>query len=75
MKLGTEKMLERGTLQAWGSEIERIWLTKWMPTGEYQVMGLCVEYAEDGTRLRATGWCTLFGGTLKACRAYARNLA
>ncbi len=26
MKLGEEKMLARGTMSAWGHEIERVWL-------------------------------------------------
>ncbi|MCD8013318.1 MAG: hypothetical protein LUG99_09100 [Lachnospiraceae bacterium] len=74
MRLGEEKELARGAKKVGKHEIEKIQLTKWMPTGEYQVIGLCADYAEDGTRLGAAGWCTLFGGTLKEARAYAESL-
>lgn len=49
-----------------GGSIREIWLTKWKPTKEYQVWGLHID--ENG---KATGWCVLFGGTLKQARNYA----
>lgn len=67
MKLGEMKEASK-KITVWRYHINRIWLTKWMPTGEYQVWGLC--WGEDH---QAHGWYTLFSSkSLKEARAYAK---
>lgn len=61
MKLGEHKRLKNG------GNIREIWLTKFRPTKEYQVWGLCTD--ENG---KATGWSVLFSGTLKQARNYTK---
>ena len=60
MRIGEHRILKNGY------PIRELWLTKWVPTKEYQVWGLCID--KDG---KATGWCVLFSGTLKQARDYA----
>lgn len=62
MRLGEIKEVSK-KVRRWGGYIEQVWLAKWMPTGEYQLLGLVRR--DDGT---ANGWCTLKQGTLKECR-------
>ena len=62
MKVGECKELTNNKL------IKKIWLTKWMPTKEYQVWGLRTDENQN-----ATGWCVLFGGTLGQARNYAKR--
>lgn len=67
MKLGDIKETTK-KFTAWGYSIKSVWLTKWMPTGEYQVLGLC--WGEDK---KSHGWCTLYScKSLKEARAYAK---
>lgn len=67
LKLGEMKETSK-KITAWGYTIKRVWLTKWMPTDEYQVWGLCW-----GTDNQSHGWCTLFSSkSLKEARAYAK---
>lgn len=67
MKLGDIKETTK-KITAWGYGIKSVWLTKWMPTGEYQVLGLC--WGEDEA---SHGWCVLFSSSsLKEARAYAK---
>lgn len=42
----------------------KVWLTKWIPTGEYQILQFRREWG---------GWVTGYAGTLKEARAYARR--
>lgn len=62
MKVGECKKLTNNKF------IKAIWLTKWMPTKEYQVLGLCTDENKD-----AIGWCVLFSGTLGEARDYAKR--
>lgn len=53
MKLGEIKVVGNG-IKMWGGKIEQIWLTKWLPTMHYQLLGLV--RLPNG---RANGWCVL----------------
>lgn len=68
MKLGQEIMVNKG-VKMWGGKIERVWLTKWLPTGHYQLLGLVRK--EDG---EANGWCVLKDSErIGDCRRAALN--
>lgn len=63
LKLGEIREVSK-KVRMWGGYIEQVWLAKWMPTGEYQLLGLV--RLDNGN---ANGWCTLKQGSLKECRA------
>lgn len=53
MKLGEIKFVNN-MVKMWGGTIEQVWLTKWLPTGHYQLLGLV--RLSNGN---ANGWCVL----------------
>lgn len=53
MKLGETKEVSNG-VEMWGGKIEKVWLTKWLPTNHYQLLGLV--RLPNG---KADGWCCL----------------
>ena len=68
MKLG-EMREATNNVEVWGGNIEKVWLTKWMPTKHYQLLGLV--RLPNGN---ANGWCILLDSeNLKACREAARQ--
>ena len=68
MKLGEIKKVDRG-VQMWGGKIEQVWLTKWMPTKHYQLLGLV--RLENG---KVKGWyCLKDSAHIADCRKAALN--
>ena len=68
MKLG-QIVNVSGGVEKWGGKIEQVWLTKWIPTGHYQLLGLV--RLSDG---RANGWCVLMDSKkIGDCRKAALN--
>lgn len=65
MRLGEIKNTNAGT-RMWGYDIKELWLCK-NGKGEYMIMGLC----KDEQNI-AHGWCTMFVGSLKDAREYAK---
>ena len=51
------------------SGYRKLWLCKWVPTGEYQVLALVWDEVNDV----AKGWATVYGGTIAGARRFIKN--